>query len=99
VLWVGRDEVSASWVAAKNLSAEIISGFEDKKDIEVIVDKHVQNGQTQYTANVTERNVAGQAKRMKSDRWITPTTSGYIMAAEELHLYFILHVIIITIGH
>ena len=77
MLWVGRDEVSASWVSAKNLCAEVIADFEGKRDMEVVIEKHVQSGQTQYTANVTERDLEGLAKRAKSDRWIAPATSGY----------------------
>ena len=77
MLWVGRDEVSASWVAASNLPSKVISDFESQKKMEVLLEKHTQNGQTHYTANVIERSVTGQAKRVKSDRWITPITSGY----------------------
>lgn len=77
VLWVGRDEVSASWVGANCVPAEIISDYESQRAMEVHIEKLSQNGQSLYTASVIEQSQSKQVKRMKLDRWLTPATSGY----------------------
>ena len=80
VAWLGRDDVSATWVLEQFLPKEVIQEYERGIEVEVSVDKAVQTGQKTYTATVTQRQpsleTAPTAKRSRLTEWSTPQTSG-----------------------
>lgn len=78
VLWVGKEDICATWVHANSLPINIIEEFEKGIQSEVKVQATTQGGQTSFTAEVEQMHVQAQtpAKRMKPDRWVTPNSSG-----------------------
>lgn len=79
VLWVGMEDVCASWVHQKCLSADIIEQYERGVEVDVCVQRQSQGGQATFTASIEskEADTSSAAKKPRTDRWIAPCTSGY----------------------
>jgi len=79
ILWVGKEDVCASWVHQRCLSADVIDEYERGVEVGVCVQKQYQGGQATFTASVESKEVdaSSAAKKPKTDRWIAPSTSGY----------------------
>ena len=52
VLWVGMEDVCASWVHQKCLSADIIEQYERGVEVEVCMQRQSQGGQATFTASI-----------------------------------------------
>ena len=80
VLWVGKEDVSASWVHEKSLPTAVIREFEEGVEMEVSVEKTSRCSQVSFTASVEAKDATldGQTKTPKLSRWISPSNSGYI---------------------
>ena len=74
MLWVGKEDVSASWVQESSLSPTVIEEFDRQIETEVCIEKSSTSGQLSYTATIKEKDLTGMPKRAKTDRWISQNT-------------------------
>ena len=68
--------MSATWVHEKSLSLDVIAEYEKGLSTVVNVHKVSQGGQTSITASVDVGANEPPRKKSKTDRWITPSSSG-----------------------
>lgn len=79
VLWVGKEDICASWVQAKSLSPTVIEEFDKGFRSDVKIQEIAQGGQLSFTAEVQMNQIEGESptKRQRTERWIMPNSSGY----------------------
>ena len=78
---MGREDICATWVPAKSLSATVIEEFEKGFRPDVTIQEIAQGGQLSYTADVqmiqNQKEGESPTKRQRTERWIMPNSSGY----------------------
>ena len=63
----------------KSLSSDVIAEYEKGISTVVNVQEVSQGGQTSITASVDASADKPPRKKSKTERWITPASSGYLM--------------------
>lgn len=74
---MGKEDVSATWVHERSLSLDVISEYEKGIATEINVQESSRGGQTSVTAVVDRKEDTPPSKKSKTERWITPSSSGY----------------------
>lgn len=81
VLWVGKEDICATWVQAKSLSPTVIEEFDKGFQSDVRIQEIAQGGQLSFTVEVQMNQIEGESptKRQRLNAGLCPTPQGIIL--------------------